>query len=116
MSSWQVDLDQTNSILADVNDELQDMLSMFFNAETNEISTRLGDDIVGDLVAASGYDGVVAGALIELLGEQLDGRVSRGLTRYQTMVQSVVDAKDAFQLGDENQRNEFLLRLQSVGF
>lgn len=91
MTGWRVDPAGLNTILTDTNEAIQAVGAALEGA----------GGTVDDVVAAAGYDGIVATAYSDFLQEIFEGAVTQMFSTYSAALEGTANAANAYMTGDE---------------
>ena len=91
MTGWRIEPAGLNRILTETDTAVQ------------AVNTALQGpaDSIGEVQAAAGYDGIVAGAYSAFLQETYDGAITQMFARYGTALEGTANAANAYLAGDE---------------
>lgn len=92
MTSWQLEPAGINKTLTDTSTEVE-VLAAALTTMTTTISEPLQ--------TGCGFDGIVAGAVVGFLDEQVAARVLPAMNRYSAALQATASATNAYLTGDE---------------
>jgi hypothetical protein len=91
MTGWRIEPDGLNRILTETDTAVQAVRSALEGPA----------DSIGEVQAAAGYDGIVAGAYAAFLQETYDGPIARMFERYAAALEGTANAANAYLAGDE---------------